>query len=473
MKILMVCAEFAPWAKTGGLADAVAGLSDVLAARGHDVRVLLPKYSHLTGVLGTGAIAGAGGRYRLGELEPEQKSEHAGRRRSKPRVLLLDLAELTADGVYTGDARDAGRFLRLAAAGAAFGAADGWRPDVIHSHDWHAALTPVFQRRAGRDAPTSVLTLHNVGYQGVFADTVLRDYGFGELEGWLPVDARRGGSVNFLRAGVRAADRVTTVSPTYAAEIRRPELGMGLEDALAARGADLIGILNGVDYGVWSPARDPFLVERYDAGDLKPKRRIKSRLLARLGLARDADAPLIGVVSRLAAHKGIDLVTATLPTLLATTRASFAVLASGDAGLAAELRRLATAHRDRVSFTEGYDEPLAHEILAGCDLTLVPSRYEPCGLTQLYALRYGTIPVVRATGGLVDTVQHYDPVTGRGTGSVFHDADAQGLLWGVRTALGWFADPATWARLVANAMSADFSWQKQAPHYEELYRSLL
>ena len=463
MKILMVCAEFAPWAKTGGLADAVAGLSDALAASGHDVRVLLPKYSHLAGTLDAGAIDGTGGPYRLGGLEPERKGA---------RVLLLDLAELTADGIYTGDARDAGRFLRLAAAAAAFGAADGWRPHVVHCHDWHAALTPVFQRRR-RNATPSVLTLHNVGYQGVFPDTVLREHGFAELEGLLPADARSGGTVNFLRAGIRTADRVTTVSPTYATEIRRPEFGMGLEDALAARGADLVGILNGVDYGVWSPASDPFLAERYDARDLAPKRRIKSRLIERLGLARDADAPLIGVVSRLAAQKGIDLVTAALPTLLATTRANFAVLASGEASLATELGRLATANRDRVSFTEGHDEPLAHEILAGCDLTLVPSRYEPCGLTQLYALRYGTIPVVRATGGLADTVQHYDPATGRGTGSVFRDADPQGLLWGVHTALGWFADRAAWARLVANAMSADFSWQRQVPQYQELYRSLL
>jgi starch synthase len=473
MKILMVCAEFAPWAKTGGLADAVAGLSDALAASGHDVRVLLPKYSHLAGALGAGAIDGAGGPYRLGELEPERKGDRAGRHRSTPRVLLLDLAELTAGGIYTGDARDAGRFLRLAAAAAAFRAADGWCPHVVHCHDWHAALTPVFQRRTRRNATPSVLTLHNVGYQGVFPDAVLREHGFAELEGLLPADARSGGTVNFLRAGIRTADRVTTVSPTYATEIRRPELGMGLEDALAARGADLVGILNGVDYGVWSPASDPFLAERYDARDLAPKRRIKSRLIERLGLARDADAPLIGLVSRLAAQKGIDLVTAALPTLLAATRASFAVLASGEAGLATELRRLATAHRERVSFTEGYDELLAHEILAGCDLTLVPSRYEPCGLTQLYALRYGTIPVVRATGGLADTVQHYDAATGRGTGSVFRDADPQGLLWGVRTALGWFADRAAWARLVANAMSADFSWQRQVPQYEELYRSLL
>jgi starch synthase len=190
-------------------------------------------------------------------------------------------------------------------------------------------------------------------------------------------------------------------------------------------------------------------------------------------LSRDADAPLIGVVSRFAAQKGIDLVAAAIPALLSETRVSFALLGSGDAGISAEVRRLADAYPTRVSFTNGYDETLAHEIFAGCDLTLVPSRYEPCGLTQMYALRYGTIPVVRATGGLADTIQHYDPVSGTGNGSVFRDADVGGVLWGVRTALGWFADREAWSRLIANAMAADFSWEKQAPHYEELYRSLV
>jgi starch synthase len=181
----------------------------------------------------------------------------------------------------------------------------------------------------------------------------------------------------------------------------------------------------------------------------------------------------VGVVSRLAEQKGIDLLAAALPALLADTRAEFALLGSGDGALAAELRGLSAAHPTRVSFTEGYDEQLAHEILAGSDLTVVPSRYEPCGLTQLYALRYGTIPVVRATGGLADTIRHFDPATGLGNGSVFRDADPQGVLWGVRTALHWFADTAVWPRLVRNAMAADFSWPKQVPRYEELYRSLL
>jgi starch synthase len=474
MKILMVCAEFAPWAKTGGLADAVSGLSGALAASGHDVRVLLPRYAHVAAPRGVRhSVEGLGGPFRLTEMEPELLAEHAGRRRTAPRIFLLDLGELTADAVYTGDSRDAGRFLKLSAAAVAVSAAPGWRPDVVHCHDWHTGPVPVLQRLTPRSSAPTVLTLHNVGYQGVFAAGVFAANGFPALEQLPPGAAGPDGGTNFLRAGVYAADRVTTVSPTYAQEILRPEFGMGLEDVLRGREQNVVGILNGVDYGVWSPDRDPFLPVRYDAADLAPKRRIKELLLERLGLAADLDAPLVGVVSRLVEQKGIDLLTAVLPTLLAETRAGFALLGNGDASLAGELRRLATTHPTRVAFVDGYDEPLAHQIFAGADLTVVPSRYEPCGLTQMYALRYGTIPVVRATGGLADTIRHFDAATGVGNGSVFRDADPQGVLWGVRTALGWYEDRDAWLHLIRNAMAADFSWPHQIPHYEQLYRSLL
>jgi starch synthase len=388
-------------------------------------------------------------------------------------VYLVDLAELTAGGIYTGDRLDAGRFMRLAGAALELGTALDWRPDVIHCHDWHAALVPALQRaRPLVPAVPSVLTLHNIGYQGVFADDVLEDYGLAELRGSIAPDALGGGTVNFLRAGVHAADVLTTVSPTYAAEIRTPAFGMGLEDVLDERGDELVGILNGVDYDVWGPAHDPFIGIHYDASDVAPKYRLKGALALRLGLLPDQNAPLIGVVSRLVAQKGIDLVTAILPALLRDTRANFALLGNGDPAIAAELRRLATEQPRRVSFTDGYDEALAHQIFAGCDIALVPSRYEPCGLTQMYALRYGTIPVVRATGGLADTIRHYDAATAVGNGSVFRDADAPGLLWGIRSALTWFEDPAVWSRLIANAMAADFSWRRQVQHYEDLYRTL-
>jgi starch synthase len=477
MKVLMVCSEFAPLAKTGGLADAVTGLCVALAERGHDVRVLLPRYSRLPPPSPTAEPIPAEGDYTFVEIEQKPSGRSRQRARSKqrahstPRIYAVDLGALGADGIYSGDQGDAGRFLRLACAVAPLCTALDWTPDVVHCHDWHAALVPVALRVADVHAPT-VLTLHNIGYQGLFAAEVLELYDAAELSPELPPDALAGGNVNFLRAGLRTADVVTTVSPTYAAEIRTPAYGMGLEDILTERGEEVVGILNGVDYDTWGPGVDPFIDGRYDVNDLAPKYRMKGALSVRLGLVPDQNAPLVGLVSRIVSQKGIDLVAAALPTLLQDTRANFVFLGSGDASTVAELKRIATEQPRRVSFTDGYDEPLAHQIYAGSDVFLVPSRYEPCGLTQMYALRYGTIPVVRATGGLADTITHFDPAAGAGNGSVFRDADPGGLLWGVRSAFAWFDEPAVWARLVRNAMAADFSWRKQVKPYEDLYRTL-
>lgn len=470
MKILMVCSEFAPLAKTGGLADAVTGLSNALAARGHDVRAVLPRYEHLTGTAAT-PVGDSAAKYRYFEVPPAPAGGNGKSRPAQPRVYLCDLAELTAGQIYHGDDRDAARFIRFTDAAVELGPALGWQPDVVHCHDWHASLVPLLLRARGRAVPTA-LTLHNIGYQGVFSESLLGVHGLDEIRAFAPPDAIGGGTLNFLRAGLRSADVLTTVSPTYATEIRTPAFGMGLEDVLNDRAEDLVGILNGVDYDLWSPQSDPFIAEHYDASNVTAKRGIKAKLEQRVGLAADRNAPLLGVVSRLASQKGIDLVAAVLPTLVAATRANFVFLGNGDAPLAAELRRLAAANPQRISFTEGYDEQLAHQIFAGSDVLLVPSRYEPCGLTQMYALRYGTIPVVRATGGLADTIQHFDPAAGSGNGAVFRDANAQGFLWGTRCALDWFDQPAAWSRLMANAMGADFSWKKQVQLYEAVYSGL-
>ena len=456
----MVCSEFAPVAKTGGLADAVAGLASALAAAGHDVRVLLPRYAHLPS--SQAPLSAAGSSHRFHALTGAD---------DRVGVYLLDLGDLTGDRIYLADDRDAGRFMRLADSVAALCTALDWRPDVIHCHDWHAALVPTLARLRMAGAPPTVLTLHNVGYQGVFPESVLEEFDLPELRAALPADAYDARHVNFLRAGARSAAAVSTVSPTYAREILTPAFGMGLEAILQSRGDPIVGILNGVEYDIWSPTTDPFIAVHYDAADLAPKYRLKEALCARLGLSTDARAPLIGVVTRLAEQKGVDLLSAVLPTLLAESRANFALLGSGEEPLARALRGFAADHPERMSFTEGYDETLAHQIFAASDLTLVPSRYEPCGLTQMYALRYGTIPVVRATGGLADTIQHFDPARGTGNGSVFLDADPGGLLWGVRCALAWFDDRVAWSQLIANAMAADFSWKKQVPLYEELYRT--
>lgn len=457
----MVAAELAPLAKTGGLGDAVAGLARALVRRGHDVRVLLPRYGHLPPADAEAVpVHAPGSPFRYLELPSDD---------ARPRIWLLQPDGAPHDdAIYTGDDRDAARFSRLCAAALDVGAAAGWRPDVLHCHDWHAALVPVLRRRAA-DAPPCLLTLHNVGYQGVFGVDVLERSGLVHRH---ELAEAGGGTVNFLREGIRAADALSTVSPTYAREIRTSAYGMGLEDLLAARGDDLVGILNGVDYDTWSPEHDPYLPERYSRDDLLPKRRIKESLRASLGLDTQGDAPLVGAVTRLVEQKGMDLLVAGLPELLATSRAQFALLGNGDAELGARLAELARTHPARVAFAHGYDEELAHRIIAGCDIVVVPSRYEPCGLTQLYALRYGTVPVVRMTGGLADTVQHFDPATGAGTGAVFRDADVGGVLWGLRQALGWYEDRAAWARLTANGMACDYSWDHQAPRYEALYGRL-
>ncbi len=451
MKILMVAAEYAGLVKTGGLADAVAGLGGALADAGHDVRVLVPAYARVTS-------PPARDRGRVGEGRLLEHDSPAG----GPRLYRLDVPGLDAGSVYTGDDRDAVRFAHLAVAAHALGGVIGWRPDVLHCHDWHAALAPSL-----RSPVPTMLTVHNLGYQGVFPRSAVE--GVGDFDAAFEADGR----VNFLKAGLRAADLVTTVSPTYAREIRTPEYGMGLDGLLGDRGDDLVGILNGVDYRTWEPASDPLIHARYDAADPSGKRRAKASLRAERLPGSDAESPLVGMVSRLVFQKGVDLLIDALPGLLGRTRAGFVVLGSGDAALERTLEGMAAAHPDRIAFASGYDEPLAHRIYAGADLFLVPSRYEPCGLTQMYALRYGTIPVVRRTGGLADTVRHFDPGSGQGNGSVFEDADPGGLTWALERAIEWYGDPAAWPRLVRNAMTADFSWDRRVDAYEAAYRRVV
>jgi starch synthase len=350
-------------------------------------------------------------------------------------------------------------------------------PDVVHVHDWQAALIPAFLA-ADRDlypelaATRSIVTIHNLAYQGRFwaADWHLlnldrRLFTSEALEFY--------GGINFLKAGLVAADAITTVSPRYAEEIRTRAFGEGLDGVLRARGSDLVGILNGVDYVAWNPATDPAIAASYDRHDRAPKARCKAALQTELALAVDDGPPLLGVISRLAAQKGIDLLVDVAAELLDTTDAQLVVLGSGDPGLEAALVQLRERHPRRVAVRLGFDDGLAHRIEAGADVFLMPSRYEPCGLSQLYSLRYGTVPVVHATGGLADTVVDYDPAGDAGTGFAFRSFGRAPFLDAIRRALAVRRDAGRWNALVARGMAADFSWDVAAGRYRALYDAVL
>ncbi|MEO8223307.1 MAG: glycogen synthase [Gammaproteobacteria bacterium] len=482
MRILMISAEYAPFAKTGGLADMVTGLSKALVRAGHDVRVVLPLYTGLPvdaadlpppGGLAIGdmqvspvALAGAHPGYVLRQI--------AGSEPSGPLIYRVDAPAFFAAGtIYGGGELEARRFALLAHAGLRLCELLDWPPLIVHCHDWHAALVPVLMKhgyqsaRLFRDA-SSVLTIHNIGYQGVFAGSLRPDLG---LAGAATLGATSP-DLNFLREGVQAADALTTVSPSHAAEILTPEYGMGLDPLLRQRRNRLVGILNGVDYSTWDPATDRRIAAQYAADNLAGKQACRDALMHRAGLQAGLPVPLVGMVTRLAEQKGIELVAAALPQLLARRQLQAVIVGQGEERYSADLHRLAVEHPGLFHYFDAQDESLARQVFAGSDAFLVPSMYEPCGLTQLYALHYGAVPIVRQTGGLKDTVRHFDAAAGTGTGSVFKDADGQGLAWAIGEVLGWYRQPDLWARLQQNGMAEDFSWRHQAPRYEALYRQL-
>lgn len=462
MRILTICSELAPIAKTGGLADAVAGLSAALAHRGHDVRVLLPRYPHLRYMCEFGeAIRDRSKRFRYVPILglPRNLS-----------VYLLELDSPSEASIYSGDERDAARFLQLSVAALHLSDALAWRPEVFHCHDWHAALVPALP--GSRDLAPSMLTIHNMNYQGAYDAHPLIGNCYADVTPYIDPAVPRKRAVNYLRAGIVSATAITTVSPTYAREICTPKCGMGLHRFLAARKADLTGIVNGVDYAIWSPEHDPLLDEHYDVFDRSGKQRLKARLCRELHIHSSKDVPVIAVLSRLDSQKGTDLLIRALPRLLRKTRAVFVVHGNGKPAFANKLTAIAEEHTGKVAFVNGYDESLAHLILAGSDLLLMPSRFEPCGLTQLYALRYGTIPIVRNTGGLADTIKHFNPLFGTGTGVVFKGSHAGNIVSAARTALTWFENELLWQSLMTNAMRADFSWRKPVEAYEAVYRRI-
>jgi len=348
-----------------------------------------------------------------------------------------------------------------------------FRPDVLHAHDWQTALLPVYLKTTLRDDPVlqetaSVFTIHNLGYQGLFDPEILPRLGL-PWELFTPAGLEFYGKVNLLKGGLIYADLLTTVSRRYSQEIQEPEHGFGLDGVLRARRDDLYGILNGIDPEEWNPETDAFIAARYSAADPSGKARCKQDLQERFALPVRPEVPLLGVISRLAPQKGLDLLRDILDELMRLDL-QLVLLGSGEKALEAAFREAAAQHPSRLGVKIGFDIPLSHQIEAGADLFLMPSRYEPCGLNQMYSLAYGTIPVVRATGGLDDTIVQFDPETGEGNGFKFADPTPAAFLQAIRSALALFQQKPHWARLVGNAMSADFTWDRSAREYVRVYR---
>ncbi|RPE66902.1 starch synthase [Tibeticola sediminis] len=485
MKVLHVCAELYPLVKTGGLADVCAALPAAQRSLGIDARVLLPGFAGVkAGVEPTGPALKLATRNAppiVQALGPEVSIIPARLRGAGLPLWFINAPAWyeRPGGPYL-DEKDrpwpdnAERFALLGWVGAQLGLGGdpSWTPDVVHAHDWHAALAPVYlaTTRRGPKSAGSVLTIHNLAFQGRFPGELWPRLGlpaalFG-IEG-----LEFYGEVSFLKGGILFSDALTTVSPRYAQEILTPEQGFGLDGVLRRRAQALHGILNGVDYSVWNPATDAWLAQPYDLAQLDGKARNKAVLQRELGLAPRADAVLFGVVSRLTEQKGVDLIAPVLGDLVARG-GQLAVLGHGDAAIERALEAACAAHPGQARLRDGYDEGLAHRIIAAADVILVPSRFEPCGLTQLYGMRYGALPLVRAVGGLADTVvdSSLEAIDdGRASGFVFHEATPAALDAAIRRAFALHRRGADWQRVQTHAMSLRFDWARAARQYGTLY----
>jgi len=471
LSILFVTPECAPWVKTGGLGDVSAALPKALSRLGHDVRVLMPAYRSMRPML-----AAAKRRHVLPAEGPWPEAVLAEVATDGQRLLLLDCPGFydRAGGPYADpgglDFEDVLRrfaFLAHVSARVAAGRVAGPAVDVLHANDWPTGLAPAFLRQLQPEPRTlSVFTVHNLAFQGMFP--MAQALSLGLPHAWMQLDGlRHWDQVCLLKGGLRFSDLITTVSPTYAREIQTAEAGCGLDGVLRERAADVYGILNGIDTAEWNPASDTFLAAPYDAADLGPKRTNRFVLQREAGLDTDAPGMLFGLVSRLTDQKGVDLVQEVTPWLVAEGH-QLVLLGKGDAGIEARWLELAARFPGRVAVTLGFDEGRAHRIEAGADAFLMPSRFEPCGLNQMYSQAYGTLPVVRRTGGLADSV--IDAENADGDGFVFDAPTPDALRDAMARAARLFADPAAWARVQRRAMALDRDWAASARRYEELFR---
>lgn len=485
IKVALVSYEAVPFAKVGGLADVAGALPDALASCDVECRLILPKFGQIdpaeyglepvevpddwfVGIdfehhpfrVWEGELPGGAGVWFVGD------DRFYGRR----GIYGDENGEPFGDELrrYVFFAKGALELLKCL----------DWRPDVIHANDHQTALIAPYVRDLYRDeerlrSAAVVYSIHNMAYQGVYPADDLPVVGFERARFEIMGPFELNGHLNLMKAGISYADRVNTVSPTYAAEIQTPEGGCGLDGVLRHVAHKVSGILNGIDESVWNPAADALIPHAFDAGDLDGKRGCKGALLARAGISLERlDLPLIGMVGRLVPQKGIDLVAAICHDLLKTD-VSLIVLGSGAAQYEELFENLAVRYPDRVGACIGFDDELAHQITAGADIFLMPSRYEPCGLNQMYSMRYGTVPVVRRTGGLADTVQEWNADTGEGTGFVFEGQDAHALADALGRAISTFQDRDQWSRIIANGMARDFGWKASARRYRDLYETAI
>jgi len=478
LKILFVSSEVEPFVKVGGLADMVGALPIELAKLGHEVRIVCPAYGSVKRVGGWHALPRPLGVDVGPSAQWARTWETVLPGTAVPAYFLENHDHFARPEVYTGpwgafEDNDL-RFAFLCRGALALCQQLDWIPDVAHGHDWPTGLLPVMLNTTLRDTPlgrtASVFTIHNLEHQG-YAPARVVDFARLPRGEFLRDGIESGGMVNQLKAGLWHATKLTTVSPTYAKEILTPGGGFGLDGVLRFRAGDLLGILNGIDDESWDPARDRALPSNYSAADLHGKARCKAALQRRFGLEENPVVPLYGVVSRLVAQKGLDLLAEALPAVLDRMAIQLVLLGSGDVRLENSFSWAARAYRGRCGAQIGFDGKLARLIQAGSDIFLMPSRAEPCGLTQMYAMRYGTLPLVHATGGLVDTVENFAEGQGRGTGFVFHAATAGALADTIGWACATYYDrPLEFAGLQRRAMAQDFSWRQSAGHYVDLYR---
>jgi len=474
LRILFVASEGLPFSKTGGLADVIEGLTRALAGQGHEVAVVLPRYrgTKAAALVMPSLTIPMGPRLRFPAIADGALLEGV-------RYFFVDdPGYFDREGIYAGSAGEypdnAERYTELCRAAIEI-AKHVWPADVLHCHDWQTALVPALLRSSYQDDPAVkdlavVFTIHNIGYQGQFGKEVLERAGIPSSL-FQPRGIEFFGKVNLLKGGLVYSDYVTTVSPTYAREIQTSEYGFGLDGVARDRKDRLVGILNGVDYAVWSPDKDKFIAMKYSAKDLAGKQVCKQELLETFGLAHDNLArPVLGIVSRFADQKGFDLIAEKAHELMREDL-TLVVLGTGDRKYEEFFRALAEAYPGRVGVKIAYDDALAHKIVAGADMFVMPSRYEPCGLSQIYSLKYGTVPIVRATGGLDDTVENFDVEHGTGTGFKFAEYSGAALLYAVKQALHHHMDERIWKRIQLNGMAKDFSWKASATEYAKLYQA--